>query len=78
MFFIMPQIILNLTPELQKRINAWSLEMKQPPENLALGLLDEYFEDSDTGAEISAKVSADEMSVLDWNFAKSELNGLEN
>lgn len=74
----MPQIILNLTPELQKRINAWSLEMKQPPENLALGLLDEYFEDSDTGAEISAKVSADEMSVLDWNFAKSELNGLEN
>ena len=47
---------IELSPELEKRMKAWSIEFGEPAENLAVSLLDEYFEDSDTGAEISASL----------------------
>ena len=43
----MPQIILNVTPELLARVNYWSEQSKQSPENLAIDLLEEYFDDCD-------------------------------
>ena len=49
---------IELSPELEERMKAWSIEFNEPAENLAVGLLNEYFEDSDTGAEISASVRA--------------------
>ena len=36
----MPHITLEITPEMERRMNEWSLQMKEPPEALALGLLD--------------------------------------
>lgn len=59
----MTQIVLNITPELGKRIEGWSREFKEPPQALAVGLLEEYFEDSDTGARIAAEVDAGRMKV---------------
>lgn len=56
---------IKLSPELEKRMKAWSIEFNEPAENLAVGLLEEYFEDSDTGADISAAVKAGQMKVYD-------------
>ncbi|MBR1418389.1 MAG: hypothetical protein IJ576_05430 [Synergistaceae bacterium] len=59
----MASITVELTPELERRINEWSSEFKEPPQVLAVGLLEEYFEDCDTGAEIAAKIDAGSMKV---------------
>ena len=56
---------IELSPELEKRMRAWSVEFNEPAENLALDLLEEYFEDSDTGAEISAAVKAGRIKVYE-------------
>ena len=52
----MTQITLDLTPELGRRLDGWCKEFREPPQTLAVGLLEEYFEDSDTGARIVADV----------------------
>jgi predicted transcriptional regulator len=57
----MAAMTLELTPELERRIDEWSREFKEPPQSLAVGLLEEYFEDSDTGAMIAAEVDAGKM-----------------
>ena len=59
----MASITVELTPELEQRINEWSIEFKEPPQALAVGLLEEYFEDSDTGAEIAARIAAGSMKI---------------
>ena len=50
----MPQIVLNITPELNARINGWSSQMKRPPESLAVELLEEYFDDCDDADRLEA------------------------
>ena len=40
---------IELSPELEKRMKAWSIEFNEPAEKLAVGLLNEYFDDSDKG-----------------------------
>ncbi len=57
----MATMILELSPELEKRMEEWGRQFKAPPESLAVGLLEEYFEDSDTGAMIAAEVDAGRM-----------------
>lgn len=57
----MTQITLELTPELGRRIDGWCREFQEPAQSLAVGLLEEYFEDSDTGARIAAEVEAGKM-----------------
>ena len=59
----MASITVELTPELEQRINEWSSEFKEPPQALAVGLLEEYFEDSDTGAEIAARIDAENTDI---------------
>ncbi|MBR1438424.1 MAG: hypothetical protein IJ587_07790 [Synergistaceae bacterium] len=54
---------IELSPELEKRVKAWSIEFNEPAESLAVDLLREYFDDSDTGAEISAAVKAGQMEL---------------
>lgn len=55
---------IELSPELEKRMKAWSIEFDEPAENLAVGLLEEYFDDSDTGARISESVRAGRMEII--------------
>ncbi|MBQ6737020.1 MAG: hypothetical protein IJM82_08645 [Synergistaceae bacterium] len=50
----MPQMILDISPELQNRIHKWSNETNLPPQDLAIDLLDWYFDDCDAG-EIEAE-----------------------
>ena len=66
----MPQIILNVTPELLERINDWSRQSKQSPENLAIDLLEEYFDDCDDADRLEALISSGNMKTypanIDW------------
>ena len=41
----MPQVLLNITPELFNRLNDWSYQSHMPPQSLAIDLLQEYFDD---------------------------------
>ena len=49
-------MIISLSPELEARVSEWGREFNRPGEELAVELLEEYFEDSDTGATISEAV----------------------
>ena len=51
-------VIIELSPELEARVREWGREFNRPGEDLAVELLQEYFEDSDTGAKISESVSS--------------------
>ena len=67
-------MIINLSPELEARVQAWGLEFNRPGEDLAIELLQEYFDDSDTGAKISEAVRAGRSEVYSWDKVKSELH----
>ena len=68
----MAMMMLEVSPELKRRIDEWSREFNEPPESLALGLLEEYFEDSDTGAMIAAEVDSGRMGT----YSSEELKTL--
>ena len=55
---------ITLSPELEKRVKAWGHEFNRPYQDLAVELLEEYFEDSDTGAEISAAVKSGKIGII--------------
>ena len=69
----MPRITLEVTPELGRWLDAWSKEFEEPPESLAIGLLEEYFEDSDTGARISDDVAVGRMATYPLAQVRQEL-----
>ena len=72
----MPRIILNVTPELLERINDWSKQSKQPPENLAIDLLEEYFDDCDDADRLEALISSGNMKTYPAEFVHKEINTL--
>ena len=67
-------MIIELSPELEARVREWGREFGRPGEDLAVELLQEYFDDSDTGARISEAVRAGESEVYSWDRVKSELH----
>ena len=67
-------IILELSPELEARVKDWACEFGRPGEDLAVELLEEYFDDSDTGRAISEAVRAGKTEVYSWDKVKSELH----
>ncbi len=71
-------MIINLSPELEARVSEWGREFNRPCEDLAIELLEEYFEDSDTGAEISEAVKSGKTEIYSWDEIKKELNALAN
>lgn len=71
-------MIIDLSPELEARINAWGREFNRPGEELAIELLREYFEDSDTGAEISEAVNAGKRELYSWDEVKAGLHEMAN
>ena len=67
-------MIIELSPELEARVKEWGHEFGRPCEDLAVELLEEYFDDSDTGARISEAVKAGKSEVYSWDKVKSELH----
>ena len=67
-------MILTLSPELEARVSEWGREFHRPCEDLAVELLEEYFEDSDTGAEISQAVRSGKAAIYSWDEVKAELD----
>ena len=67
-------MIIELSPELEARVMEWGREFNRPGEDLAVELLEEYFEDSDTGAAISEAVRTGRSEVYSWDKVKSELH----
>ena len=71
-------MLLNLSPELEARVNEWGKEFNRPCEELAIELLREYFEDSDTGAKISEAVNAGRTELYSWDEVKAGLHEMAN
>ena len=67
-------MIINLSPELEARVREWGREFNRPGEDLAVELLQEYFDDSDTGAAISEAVRTGSSEVYSWDKVKTELH----
>ena len=66
-------MIIMLSPELEARVTEWGREFNRPCEDLAVELLEEYFADSDTGAEISDAVKSGRTGVHSWENVEAEL-----
>ena len=49
-------MILELSPELEARVDDWASKTGKPGEELVVELLDEYFDETDTGRAISERV----------------------
>ncbi len=71
-------MIITLTPELEARVSEWGREFNRPCEELAVELLEEYFEDSDTGARLSEAVKSGKTGTYSWDNVKAEINALAN
>lgn len=59
-------MIISLSPELEARVSEWGREFNRPGEELAVELLEEYFEDSDTGMAISEAVRSGKTKTYSW------------
>ena len=53
-------MILNLSPELEARVDDWAKKANRPGKELVIELLEEYFDETDTGRAISEAVRAKE------------------
>ena len=73
----MPRMILNITPDMERRINDWSREFKEPPESLAVGLLEEYFEDCDDAEKLEALIASGQMKTYPLEEVHKELEELD-
>ena len=71
-------MIISLSPELEARVSEWGREFNRPGEELAVELLEEYFEDSDIGAAISEAVRLGKTKTYPWENVKAELNAMAN
>ena len=54
-------MILDLSPELNANVNEWACEFNMAGEELAVELLEEYFEDCDEADRISALIRSGQM-----------------
>ena len=71
------KMILDLSPELEERIKNWSIASKEPPENLAIGLIEEYFEDCDDAEKLENLIRAGEMETYSMEEVHRELEELD-
>ena len=73
----MPQIMLDVTPELERRMGEWSQEFKSPPGTLAVNLLEEYFDDCDDADRLCAEIDTGQVNTHPWGEVRARL-GLAN
>lgn len=69
----MPAFTLNISPELSTRLNNWSIQSNLPPQQLALELLEEYFDDCDDADRLEALIRSGEMKTYTAEDVHKEL-----
>ncbi|MBQ7154126.1 MAG: hypothetical protein IJR85_01075 [Synergistaceae bacterium] len=69
-------MIIELSPELEARVKEWGLASNRPGEELAVELLEEYFDDCDDADRLEALIQAGEMKTYPAEEVHKELNCL--
>lgn len=70
----MPTITVNISPELSARLNNWSLQSHLPAQQLAVELLEEYFNDCDDADRLEALIRSGNMETYPADTVHRELN----
>lgn len=69
----MSQLIINLTPELQEKVNYHAADGNETPEELAVRLLEEYTEDCDDAERIEREIDSGRMKTYPWEEVRERL-----
>lgn len=69
-------MIIKLSPELEARVNEWGRASNRPSEELAVELLEEYFDDCDDADRLEALIQAGKMKTYPAEEVHEELNRL--
>ena len=69
-------MIIELSPELEARVQEWGREFNRPGEDLAVELLQEYFDDCDDADRLEALIQAGKMETIPANVVHKELEEL--
>ena len=72
----MPALTVNISPELSNRLHDWSVQSNLPPQQLAIELLEEYFDDCDDADRLEALIQSGEMITYPADDVHRELNNL--
>ncbi len=71
-------MIIELSPELEARVREWGREFGRPGEDLAVELLQEYFDDCDDADRLEALIQSGKMDTIPASIVHKELEALEN
>ena len=66
-------MILELSPELEARVDDWASKTGKPREELAVELLEEYFDDCDDADRLEALIRAGKMDTIPASVVHKEL-----
>ena len=69
-------MIIELSPELEARVREWGLASNRPGEELAVELLEEYFDDCDDADRLEALIQAGKMETIPADVVHKELENL--
>lgn len=70
----MPTFTLNISPELSSRLSDWSTQSKLPAQQLAVELLEEYFDDCDDADRLEALIHSGDMKTYPAESVHREMN----
>lgn len=70
----MPNITINISPALSARLNHWSVQSHLPAQQLAVELLEEYFDDCDDADRLEALIRSGNMKTYPAENVHKELN----
>ena len=70
------QMTITLTPELAARVHDWGQKQNMPPENLAVELLEEYFDDCDDADKLEALIRCGKIETYPAEMVHKELDSL--
>ena len=69
-------MIIEITPKLEARVKDWERQTGRPGEDLAVELLEEYFDDCDDADRLEALIRAGKMETIPAVIVHKELNHL--
>lgn len=72
----MPTLTINVSTDLFERINDWSIQSHLPAQQLAVELLEEYFDDCDDADRLEALIRSGDMQTYPAETVHKELNNL--
>ena len=72
----MPTLTVNISQELSGRLHDWSVQSNLPPQQLALELLEEYFDDCDDADRLEALIRSGSMNTYSADDVHMEMNNI--